>query len=135
MINNELSFKEIVLSKKELLTLKRMRKIADEPNEILVTLDDFLMLKRLAHWEFIEFYPNATELPDNVYCEPIPERVRISDRGRDYLAYLRKRKRDKTSNYLHEIIRTLFDALAGALAILLAEHFREIVDFVHALRL
>lgn len=106
-----MDFSEIVLSKNELSALKTLKKAGDSGNGILVEPKNKEVLKRLYHFELTNIQACTTAPPTGTLKLPFPRAAYITERGRDYLAYLEAQKREKRSNRRHDILLLFISAL------------------------
>ncbi len=119
-----MDFSDIVLSKEELAALRALAK-----SPVLVEPHNKDVLYRLKHFELAEIQACSHTVPGVRF----PRGAYITDRGRDYLAYLRQQKSDKRRIRHHEIVLYFISATAGSAFTLLVEHFSDIIRFIQRL--
>lgn len=124
-----MEFEEIVLTKKELSTLKALKKAADKKQGFLVKSKNKSVLERLYHFEFVEIQNCTTAPPGETLKWPFPRAVYITERGRDYLAYLEAKERERKSDRRHDVLLLFISAL---IAILL-DHLNDLLDIFRLL--
>lgn len=121
----ELPFEEISLSKVELSALKELEKALNRHKAILVEAGNKTVLERLDHFKFAEIQPYINGLNGKTAYFPLPKQATITDRGRDYLAYLGGKKKERKNNRRHDIILLLISAI-------IAMFFDHLDDFLGA---
>ncbi len=128
-----MGFAEIVLSKDEVSALKALKKAADKGQNILVDAKNKAVIDRLVHFGFAEVQPCTKALPGGTLSFPLPKEARITDLGRDYLAYQGQKRTDNRKLRRHEMVLYFISATAASVLTLFIEHFPDIVRFLQSL--
>lgn len=121
-----MEFDKIYLTKDELSTLKALKKSASEEQGILVEPGNKSSFERLVHFELAEIQTCTTTPPGKKLEWPFPKAACITERGRDYLAYLDAKKREKKSERRHDILLLLISALIAVFF----DHLNDILSIV-----
>lgn len=108
-----MEFEEIILTKDELSALKVLKSASDEKQGILVEPKNKSNFERLVHFEFAEIQICTASSSGNTLEFPLPKAAYITERGRDYLAYLEYKKRDRRNNRRHDILLLFISALVA----------------------
>lgn len=114
-------FEEIVLSRKE---LKMLRKTERGP--VVIDNQNRAVIDRLRCHDFVTYILMPHPIPQN---NALAGGVKISCRGKDYLAYLSEKKQDSGRSFR----RDLLFALIGAVLAMLVDHADDIIIFAKLL--
>lgn len=129
----DIRFEEIVLSKEELLALKELDSASKSHKALLVEQRNKAVFERLCHFGLAGIHP-CTKSPNGTTLSfPLPKQSVITERGRDYLAYLGQAKKERRRISRHEIVLYFISATAGAAFTLFVEHLGDILRFLQSL--
>ncbi len=124
-----MEFDTIVLSKDELSVLRELEKARVDNRGVPADNGNKAALERLMHFEFARVKPCSVPVDSEEKKRHLMQMYFITDRGRDYLAYLENKKKERRSNRRHDVMLLLISALIA----LLLDHLQDIWKVIRSL--
>lgn len=125
-----MGFDEIVLSKEEMELLK----ILASEGAILVENANRKIIRRLEHFGLAQTdvvtNPRLFDAAREKSGDLIPKAAEITDKGRDYLAYLDEKEADSRRDFRRDTLLALIGAVIGALVTLLLERLPLLLEIL-----